>query len=131
MAEEVKAPDIKDIKWMDLNEFVNKGFLVEVNRRFFHPLGLALSVAQGKTDGKIMGFAGVQDFRDAPGGVSFGIREWESEGDEKYWKFLQGKIMVNSEMTKRAGKREKELGSVIEDATPINPKSEMAKKWGL
>ena len=34
-----------DIKYMDVKEFREMGLLLEVNRTFFHPLGLALEVA--------------------------------------------------------------------------------------
>jgi hypothetical protein len=32
------------IKYIDLDEFMEEGFLQEANRKFFHPLGLALQV---------------------------------------------------------------------------------------
>lgn len=35
----------EEIKRMDIKEFREEGFLQEVNRQFFHPLGLALSIA--------------------------------------------------------------------------------------
>ena len=58
-----------DINWMDLNEFVDEGFLQEVNRQFFHPLGLALAVSY--SDGKAVGLAGLWDYRDDPEGISY------------------------------------------------------------
>jgi hypothetical protein len=33
-----------DMKKMDIGEFLEKGYLQEANRLFFHPLGLALTV---------------------------------------------------------------------------------------
>lgn len=33
-----------ELKWMDIKEFQDLGFLQEVNRLFFHPLGLALAI---------------------------------------------------------------------------------------
>lgn len=35
---------------MDLKEFRDKGFLLEANRQFFHPLGLAIGVYWDKSD---------------------------------------------------------------------------------
>ena len=35
-------------KKLDIGEFVEFGYLQEVNRRFFHPLGLQLEVCKGK-----------------------------------------------------------------------------------
>jgi hypothetical protein len=54
---------------MDLKEFVAEGYLQEVNRLFFHPLGLALSVAE-HDDGRIE-LLGFQDARDDPEGWIF------------------------------------------------------------
>ena len=36
--------NIEGIKYLDLIEFRDFGFLQEVNRQFFHPLGLALEI---------------------------------------------------------------------------------------
>lgn len=60
-----------DIKWMDLNEFLNEGYLQEVNRQFFHPLGLALSVTCDE-DGNVTDIWGLWDYRDDPEGMIFG-----------------------------------------------------------
>lgn len=128
MAEKINGKP--QIKYMNLDEFVSLGLLAEVNRRFFHPIGLALAY-EITPAGKVVKLAGIQDFRDAPGGVSFGIQEWETAMDDRFYTFLQGKIRYNSELTKRAKKREKELGSVIEDAKPLKEKSAWEKKLGL
>jgi hypothetical protein len=62
MAEEIKRIDIK--------EFRQLGFLQEVNRRFLHPLGLALEVIiDEKTEEEKLG--GVWDYRDDPEGMFF------------------------------------------------------------
>lgn len=60
-----------EIKWMDLDEFLNEGYLQEVNRKFFHPLGLALAVNCDE-DGVVTGIAGLWDYRDDPEGIVFG-----------------------------------------------------------
>ena len=44
-----------------IKEFREKGYLQEVNRLFFHPLGLALSVSVENGEETI---SGVLDFRD-------------------------------------------------------------------
>lgn len=60
---------MSDVAYMDVKELVNKGYLQEVNRRFFHPLGLALAVEVDEVgDYKIIG---VQDYRIDPEGVVF------------------------------------------------------------
>lgn len=42
--------DINDDKKMNLKEFRDFGFLQEVNRNFFHPLGLAMGVYWDEND---------------------------------------------------------------------------------
>ena len=119
------------IKYMTDREFVEKGYLSELNRRFFHPLGLAMEY---ETDGKgLYRMSGIRDYRDNPGGVSFGIRQWELStnpiDEEQFIAFLQRKMFINSELVKRQKHREKNLGGIIEDALPLDPEHEkMANK---
>ncbi len=54
---------------MSMQEFVERGYLQEVNRQFFHGLGLAMEV---KKTGKKYEFAGLWDFRKVMGGIKFG-----------------------------------------------------------
>jgi hypothetical protein len=61
---------MSDIKSMEIKEFVEKGFLQEVNRKFFHPLGLALAVKDNE-DGT-WSLHEVWDYRDDPEGMFFG-----------------------------------------------------------
>lgn len=56
-------------KYMDLQEFVERGYLQEVNRIFLHRLGLALEVTEDE-DG--LRLTGIQDVRDDPEGMIFG-----------------------------------------------------------
>lgn len=51
---------------LDLDEFRNDGYLQEVNRRFFHPLGLALAVVYGNQEQLV-----VLDYRHDPEGVRY------------------------------------------------------------
>ena len=60
---------MSEINWMDLNEFVDKGFLQEANRQFFHPLGLALAVSY--KGGKAISLIGIWDYRNDPDGIRF------------------------------------------------------------
>jgi hypothetical protein len=55
---------------MELQEFLDGGFLQEANRHFFHPLGLALSVVTDE-DGTVTGFGEIWDYRDDPEGIYF------------------------------------------------------------
>ncbi len=59
------------IKLMDFNEFRDFGLLQEVNRQFFHPLGLALEMQFDEDTGKATSFGGVWDYRDDPEGMMF------------------------------------------------------------
>lgn len=75
-----------DVNCMDTHEFVDGGFLQEVNRQLLHPLGLALECAYTVTitDPLIRGgekteigmkntmFVRVWDYRDDPEGIRFG-----------------------------------------------------------
>lgn len=58
------------MKYMDIAEFRDGGYLLEVNRRFFHPLGLALECTQ-EDDGS-QRLSGIQDHRDDPEGIIYG-----------------------------------------------------------
>lgn len=59
-----------EVKRMDIKEFRAFGYLQEVNRRFFHPLGLALEVIVDDEDGSER-LGGVWDYRDDPEGILF------------------------------------------------------------
>ena len=58
------------IKYIDIKEFRELGFLQEVNRKFFHPLGLALEIVIDDNDNYIL--KGIWDSRDDPEGIYFG-----------------------------------------------------------
>ena len=56
-------------KTVDPKEFVDFGYLHELNRQFLHPLGLALYVVE-EEDGTIK-LGGILDYRDDPEGMIF------------------------------------------------------------
>lgn len=93
-----------DIKWMDLNEFLNDGYLQEVNRRFFHPLGLALAVSCDK-DGKVTDIAGLWDYRDDSEGMLFA----DGSGDDP-----AKARTVEDEWVKHAPVRRERFGWVVQ-----------------
>lgn len=76
-------------KRLSLKEFRDFGYLLEVNRNFFHPLGLALAVYYSEDDKDNMQGIDpdvsepiglfIYDYREAPEGVIFGDF---SEGDK-------------------------------------------------
>ena len=55
--------------YIDLNQFIDEGYLQEVNRQFFHPLGLALCVVV-EADGSSK-IDGILDYRSDPEGIAF------------------------------------------------------------
>jgi len=91
-----------DVKWMDLAEFRDQGYLQEINRRFLHPLGLALAVEV--EDGKPVALAGVQDARHDPEGLIFA----EGMIDGEKARFV-GRTLVN-----RTAERAEVLGYAVQ-----------------
>lgn len=58
-----------DIRYIDPLVFIDIGFLQEANRRFFHPLGLALEA--DPSAGPDVPSMRVWDYRDDPEGIAF------------------------------------------------------------
>ena len=58
-----------EIKRISIAEFRAFGFLQEVNRQFFHPLGLALEVVVDDDGNERLG--GIWDCRDDPEGIRY------------------------------------------------------------
>ncbi len=92
------------VKYMDLKEFREKGYLQEANRLFFHPLGLALEMTL-EANGEIK-LSGIWDYRDDEEGVMFakGVisKEKIANISEQFASFIEA--------------RTKLLGSTIQDA---------------
>lgn len=82
---------MEEIKRIDLNEFKNEGFLQEVNRLFFHPLGLALEVIVDE-DGNVEKLGGVWDYRDDPEGMFFTNNSLSTDKIERVRKLRESKI---------------------------------------
>ena len=62
----------KPLKQMDITEFMEEGYLSEINRRFLHPLGLALFVSNTDEEPDVWHLGGVYDERDDPEGWRMG-----------------------------------------------------------
>jgi molecular chaperone GrpE len=97
-----------EIKKIDIKDFRESGYLQEANRRFFHPLGLALEVSI--EDGKEL-ISGVWDYREDKEGIYYDIQNSESERKEK---FLKNKNFIDSQLKERGDLRKSELGFKIE-----------------
>lgn len=116
---------MSDIKHLDIAEFRSLGYLQEVNRQFFHPLGLAFEVVvntceacrgRGRRavsgpgagvdddievtcpdchEGEVVRLGGIWDYREDPEGILFA----EDIDTEKL-------AFVKAEFEKRSGRRE-------------------------
>lgn len=69
LMQKIQETEINDIKRLSIREFKEEGFLQEVNRLFFHPLGLALEIT---IDDELAVITGIWDYRDDPEGMLFG-----------------------------------------------------------
>jgi len=67
-----------EIKRIPIDEFQKRGYLQELNRRFLHPLGMALEVAVAD-DGTVT-LGGIWDYRDDPEGIYFDTSEAKLNG---------------------------------------------------
>lgn len=64
------------MKYMTAKEFRDEGFLQEVNRQFFHPLGLALAV-----------YVNDEELDDC-----FKVSIWDDRHDPEGWFFAEGSL---------------------------------------
>jgi hypothetical protein len=111
MTEEKKDTGPKLIDIAELREF---GFLQEVNRCFFHPLGLALAI--NINDYGIESLGCVWDSREDPEGFQFDYKN----RDSKYIVQALAKMEnVNALRDSKTERRKKLFGAVIE---PISEK---------
>lgn len=101
---------MKDIKRIDIKEFREKGYLQEVNRRFFHPLGLALEIQEH--DGTET-LGGVWDSREDAEGIYYNLAESD---EERKSQFKKNKDFIDAELNSRIAIRGKLLGFGIEPA---------------
>jgi hypothetical protein len=97
------------MKYIDLREFRDSGYLQEVNRRFFHPLGLAMSVTSKNGDDKVT-FAGIIDSREQEDGCIFDERVIDSKLED----YEDKALFIQGEWEKRCEKRRENLGYEIQ-----------------
>ena len=105
------------IKHIDISEFREFGFLQEVNRLFFHPLGLALEIIVEDDGTEHLG--GVWDYRDDPEGIIFGEDIIDPEKARN----------VRQLSEEKAVPREALLGYVIQPLFPRCPRCQVG--WGM
>lgn len=107
-----------EIKRMDIKEFRDKGYLQEINRRFLHPLGLALEVIVEPDGGHKLN--GIWDCRDDKEGIYYDIA---NSTKERKSKFNKNKKFIDSEFEKRLVDRAESLGFGIEPVDVDETKS--------
>lgn len=90
------------IQRMDVKEFRESGYLQELNRRFLHPLGLAIEVVREEDGRETLG--GIWDSRQDPEGISFEISE----------DMPIKAAAIQAEWNRRAPVREAALGYVVQ-----------------
>ena len=100
------------IKRIDIKEFREKGYLQELNRRFLHPLGLALEISIDDNGDEKLG--GIWDYREDKEGIYYNI----SNADlERKTRFIDKKLFIDTEFENRCKNRKEILGFDIE---PLN-----------
>jgi len=100
---------MSDVKRIDIKEFRESGYLQELNRRFLHPLGMALEIRQESDGTETLG--GVWDYREDEEGIYYDLVNSDNERLDKFHKNEQ---FVFDEMMKRSEKRSEMFGSNIE-----------------
>lgn len=91
------------MKHISMREFVTEGYLQEANRRFFHPLGLALQVNFFEHNDAASEIAGVVDVRDDAEGMIFADAPDREKAER-----------IDALMEARKPAREKGLGYIIQ-----------------
>jgi len=108
-----------DIKRMDIKEFREKGYLQELNRRFLHPLGLALEIQQEEDGTETLN--GIWDYRDEEEGI---IYDLANSDQDRIDKFLKNEGFIWDEMMKRSEKRMELFGSTNIEPIPVKNENE-------
>jgi len=105
--------ETKMSKYLSLEEFVTKGYLQEANRRFFHPIGLALEIAitDCKDGSELYTFSGIRDSREDEEGFIFDL---EHSKNGRLLRFKNNAKFIDSEIAKRSCKRLNLFNSIVE-----------------
>jgi len=109
---QIKENYIMSTKYINIKEFREKGYLQELNRRFLHPLGLALEIIQ-EDDGS-MRIGGIWDYREKSEGIYYDINNPKFSDDKRKKEFLRKKTFIDNELKNRKKLRMDKLGFIIE-----------------
>ena len=99
---------MSELPQLSIREFQESGSLQEVNRQFFHPLGLALAVKCDDSTGDVELY-GIHDGRDDDEGFMFD--DWGTDGGER------GRAIV-AEQERRLAIRRERLGYGVQELPP-------------
>lgn len=97
---------------MDLRDFMDGGYLQEVNRQFLHRLGLAMFVTVDEDTGDVTDL-GVYDDRGDPEGWNFLFDKWPDR-DAAVARFKANVEKVEEELAEHKIVRERNLGYDIQ-----------------
>jgi hypothetical protein len=86
----------EDVRRIDIKEFRRLGILQEANRKFFHPLGLALEVIVNDDGTETLG--GIWDYREDPEGNFFSEDMIRQEAIDYVEKLRKSKIKARKEI---------------------------------
>lgn len=114
--------DSGGLNLISIDEFVEQGYLQEVNRLFFHPLGLSLLVKYDEED-RAFKLGGVLDCREDAEGVIFGSSKDSNQSFLREKKYSS----VNREKEKRSSVRLNNFGwevQPISDMTRLDSHEE-------
>lgn len=98
-----------ELNLLNINEFVEKGYLQEANRLFFHPLGLSLVVKYDE-DSQQFALGGVLDCRSDEEGVVFGSSKDSGQASVRTEKFSS----VQKEIKEKSSIRVQRFGWSIQ-----------------
>lgn len=104
---------MSEIKRMSVKAFRAQGYLQELNRRFLHPLGLAIEVVVDDEDGT-MSFGGVWDYRDDPEGIRFDYADKGFSPPDRVNRARENMDWIAVQEMERKPTREAALGFWIE-----------------
>ena len=100
----------KQTKRIDIKEFREKGYLQELNRRFLHPLGMALEVVVDNSGEEKLG--GIWDYREDEEGIYYDIKNSDNSRKDR---FKANEKFVDEEFESRGRIRKEKLGFEIEE----------------
>lgn len=98
------------IKKIDIKEFREGGYLQELNRRFLHPLGLALSISIDEETGEEK-LDTIWDYREDEEGIMYDLK---NSDEERISRFSENSKKIQKELNKKLSYRFEKFGYGIE-----------------